>query len=230
MCVSLPPSFRRQIWFGSSAERSRENPLVIKEFILSYQCRFLLVLMQFIRGRNCTLGGGSWYLHKSIMRARAGLCSVQIAKHAAIIHLATNHWAESYVLLNCTQVENQIYNEGEMLFLSIIGVICGDMRSEKRARNERKMQISPIILVFMHRLYTLEIKDLSAFRAICCSFVPRGEMPSCHLCFWLAKWFMPQSLKNSDSECENTLWLHQMCTIKQDSHCNLGYLVYMKLI
>lgn len=46
-------------------------------------------------------------------------------------------------LLNCTQVENQIYNEGEMLFLSIIEVVCKDMSSEKRARNERKMQMSP---------------------------------------------------------------------------------------
>lgn len=40
-----------------------------------------------------------------------------------------------------------------MLFLSIIEVICKDMRSEKRAENERKMQISPIILVYAQVIY-----------------------------------------------------------------------------
>ena len=41
-------------------------------------------------------------------------------------------------MLNCTQVEYQIYNEGEMLFLSIIEVICEDMRSEKVPRMKEK--------------------------------------------------------------------------------------------
>lgn len=123
MCVSPPPVFRRQIWFGSNAERSGENPLVIKEFILSHQCWVLVhVLMLFIRRENNTFFCGHFpYLHK---RVHDGLCSLQITKYNAIIHLATNHWAESYALLNCTQVENQIYNEGEMLVLSIIEVIC----------------------------------------------------------------------------------------------------------
>lgn len=65
-----PFHFRRQIWFGSNAERSRENPLIIKEFILSYQCRFLVhLLMQFIRGRTVLFCRGSHiYINLSCMR------------------------------------------------------------------------------------------------------------------------------------------------------------------
>lgn len=37
------PHFRRQIWFGSHAQTSRESALVIKEFILSYQCCFRFI-------------------------------------------------------------------------------------------------------------------------------------------------------------------------------------------
>lgn len=39
----------------------------------------------------------------------------------------------------------------------------------------------------MHRLYTLEIKDLSAFRAICCSFCSKRGDASVSLMFLISK-------------------------------------------
>lgn len=83
-------------------------------------------------------------------RTRGGLCSPPAVANAAIIHLATNHPAESDALLNCTQVENQICNEREMLRLSII---CGDTSSEEEPRNEGKMQMSAVTPVYVQVVY-----------------------------------------------------------------------------
>lgn len=98
----------------------------------------------------------------------------------------------------------------------------------------KSVHLAASCLFFLSRLFTLEIKIVGkgglSSHMLFHFFFPRGKMASCHLCFWLVKWFMPRSLRNSACKWENALWLNQMCTIKRHSHCNLGYLVYMKPI